>query len=1188
MTQDPSRVLIVDDHRAIHDDFRKLLVAPPASRSSELARELFGGEPPQSSRFDVESAYQGEEGVAMVRQAVSDGRPFALAIVDMRMPPGWDGLRTVETMWASDPDLQVIICTAYSDTRWEDIQRRLGTSDGLLILKKPFDPAEACQAASALTEKWHLSKRARVSQAALRASEERWQLAFEGARDGLWDWNIATGDVYYSPRWEEMFGYEPGSAPRTLEAFAPLVHPDDVGAMFAEVHRYLRRETPTYSYEFRMRRLDGTPMWTRHRATARFDHTGQALRMVGTTTDTTDYKNIEAKLRDNEARAQATLAAMPDLLFRFDRRARFLDAQATDPTQLLMPPEAFLGRSAQDVLPEPIAAQVSQAIASALDDRGLQQFEYSLDLDGKPQCFEVRAVKVNANEVLALCRNISTAKQVGAELQASEQRLRITLDSIGDAVLVVDRHGRLTDVNPVAERLTGWSEREAKGREASEVIHLIDEQTGETAPLRIDELIATRHVRGQADRAALVARGGSARSVAESAAPLHDAQGRAVGAVLVFRDVTDERCARSTLLRSNAELEAAVSRRTAELSHAASTLRAAFEATADGLLVVDQQGKVTGTNQRFFQMWNIPDPTTTDDDALLRVAVDQLLDPEAFLRQVRELYADPGRESFDTLLLKDGRVFERYSRPQVLGDEVVGRVWSFRDVTDRARQSRELGERERLLSESQRVAGIGSWSVDLRAQTVSWTEQTYRIYGVSPEYVLTDTSVQALVHPEDRGTFRRHIVRLAQGGSDAIEFRIVQSDGSIRMLYGQGATVVDDAGAPARVVGTVQDVTPIRALEAQVRHAQKMEALGRLAGGIAHDFNNLLTVIMAAIEQALAGRGADDSMDASWEDARAAVERAAAMTQQLLAFSRKQVLQPVLLDLNALVTKMLSMLRRLIGEHIRVDFTPEIGVGLVKGDPGQLEQVVINLALNARDAMEAGGTLTIATREAVAGAATGQGAGQEPQVVLSVCDTGAGMDEATRRQAFEPFFTTKAPGKGTGLGLATVEGIVKQSGGRVEVRSTPGLGSTFEVYLPRANGEPAASVEPTVSAAGGAETVLVVEDEAGVRRVAVRILTKAGYRVLEAADGEEGLRILAQHDGRVHLLLTDVVMLGLSGPELAARAWALYPNLKVIFTSGHTGETIDRHPALGVAANFLGKPYSMAGLTGKVRAVLDA
>jgi PAS domain S-box-containing protein len=507
-----------------------------------------------------------------------------------------------------------------------------------------------------------------------------------------------------------------------------------------------------------------------------------------------------------------------------------------------------------------------------------------------------------------------------------------------------------------------------------------------------------------------------------------------------------------------------------EVNQALSILAATLESTADGILVVDLHGQIIRSNSRFAALWRIPESVllTQDDAAALEVAVQQLEDPDAFSRKVRELYGEPDRESIDVLQFKDGRVYERYSMPQRVRGVTVGRVWSFRDITAR------------------------------------------------------------------------------------------------------------------------------RQLEEQLRQSQKMEAIGQLAGGVAHDFNNLLTVIRTHaefLEEEIAPETA--SRDYASEIIKAA-QRAAELTRQLLAFSRRQMLKPVLFDISAVVASEEPMLRRLIGEDIEIitTFAPEPAV--VSADPGQMEQVLMNLVLNARDALPRGGQIVIETAhvcvdekfERTANDLTPAG----EYVRLSVSDNGIGIPREQIDRVFEPFFTTKEVGKGTGLGLSTLYGIVKQSGGYIWVDSEVGVQTTFRIYLPRGQ---AGDVEATESprarpASGGPETILLAEDEDAVRRLVRRILEMKGYTVLDARHGNDALAVSAHYPARIDLLLTDVIMPELGGRELVERMRQDRPGIRVLYMSGYTNSEIDRRGLLQPDTVFLHKPFSGSDLLLAVRSALDS
>ena len=468
-----------------------------------------------------------------------------------------------------------------------------------------------------------------------------------------------------------------------------------------------------------------------------------------------------------------------------------------------------------------------------------------------------------------------------------------------------------------------------------------------------------------------------------------------------------------------------------------------------------------------------------------------------------------------------------------------------------------------------------------------------RILGHSREELLAGTA-QDMVHPDDWPTVRELIrdVQRAPGTAVSGQARYRHKDGSWRILDGALSNLTDVPGVEGIVVN-LRDVTEHAAMESELRQAQKMESVGQLAGGVAHDFNNVLTVITGRIDFLLGAPNLDAEQETDLAEIRKAAERAAELTRQLLAFSRKQLLQPRVVDLNRTLDEVEPMLRRLIGEDIQIRIMPGDDLGSVTADPGQLQQILMNLALNARDAMPSGGVLTFRTANETLGNGAAQSSTElEPgeYVMLQVSDTGTGMDPATQTRIFEPFFTTKGQGKGTGLGLSTVYGIVKQSGAAISVVSALGAGTTFSVYFPRTDGLALArSAEKDVDAPlSGTETILLVEDDAAVRDLVERVLKSRGYRVLAAQHGGDALQLAAGGDSDIDLVLTDIVMPAMSGRELVEALRSRRPEMRVLFMSGYTDDEIVRRGLHDTRMSFIQKPFTAQNLAMQVRKVLDA
>ena len=459
---------------------------------------------------------------------------------------------------------------------------------------------------------------------------------------------------------------------------------------------------------------------------------------------------------------------------------------------------------------------------------------------------------------------------------------------------------------------------------------------------------------------------------------------------------------------------------------------------------------------------------------------------------------------------------------------------------------------------------------------------------------------QSRILPEDLDVLRRSAQEHLEGRREIheAEYRIRHRDGSIRWIHTRGKIHRDDHGVPIRWSGMDWDITErkrmeqeMASLQEQLRQAQKMEAIGRLAGGIAHDFNNALTVIRGNCQLSLLDLHEADPLYGNLKEIELCVDRAARLTQQLLAFSRKQVMEVKVVDPNGLIEDLQKILRRILGEDIELTTFLEEGVGKVRVDPGQMEQAVINLVVNARDAMPRGGKLTIETAnveldEAYARKHVAVTPG--PYVMLSVSDTGVGMPPEVRERVFEPFFTTKGAGKGTGLGLSMVYGIVKQSGGNIWVYSEMGKGTTFKIYLPRVEGPVEERREEALEGIPqGSETVLVVEDEEVVRKLAARLLRKQGYKVLEAPDGGKAFMLCEQYDERIDLILSDVILPGMDGRQVVERLQKIHPEAKALYMSGYTDNVIVHHGMLEQGIHFVQKPFTLESLARKVREVID-
>lgn len=777
-------------------------------------------------------------------------------------------------------------------------------------------------------------------------------------------------------------------------------------------------------------------------------------------------------------------------------------------------------------------------------------------------------------------------ERLAEEIEKQRQRLNNIVGSVPGMVWEAwgqpdEATQRIDFVSDYVETLLGYSVEEwlATPNFWLQIVHPDDKER--TAKAAAEDFISGKSRNTLQFR--WVAKDGRILWVESNSVVLKDKEGQPVGMRGVTIDITERKQAEEALretARSKAESLALIDTilSAAPIGFAFHNRDLVFErineslAAINGLSVKEHLGRTVGEV--------LPEMAPVLGPLLRRVL--ESGEPVIDLELSGETPADPGHQRYWLVSLYPVRM---------QGGEILGVGVLVADVTGRKQAEEALRESEERYRDLVENAHDIIYSHDLVGNYTSINRAGEQITGYTREECLA-LNLAMTVAPEDFPRAQEMLRRKIAGEKvTAYEMQIIAKDGH-RVAVEANTKLVYQGGVPVGVQGIARDVTERKQLEEQLRQSQKMEAIGQLAGGVAHDFNNLLTAINGYSSLALQRLDDDHPIKPYIEEVKKAGDRATNLTRQLLAFGRKQILQPLALNLNGVVSDMNKMLRRLIGEDIVLTAKLDAGVGKVMVDPGQVEQVLVNLIVNARDAMPRGGNLTIETKNVELDEEYGSkhvGVAPGKYVLLAVSDTGEGMTEEVRHRVFEPFFTTKEKGKGTGLGLSTVYGIVKQSGGNVWIYSEPGRGTTFKVYLPEVVSEPREPGEEVVEVAprGGSETILLVEDEAVVRGLARRILEQAGYSVVEASRGDEALRFCAEHAAEVDLLLTDVVMPEMSGKQLVDQLKSQYPELKMVFMSGYTDESIVHHGVLDSSVEFIQKPFTPAALVRKVREVLD-
>lgn len=889
--------------------------------------------------------------------------------------------------------------------------------------------------------------------------------------------------------------------------------------------------------------------------------------------DVTEQRQVERSLRETQERYRTLAESAEDFIYIIDRQGRVEYLNAAAARLFGLQPQDLLGR------------RVAELFAPGTFDRQRRNLERVLQ-SGQPIAITDKTVvgrreiwqettliplRDDAGQVRAVMgvsRDVTARLRAEEALRESEERYRTLAESTQDAIVIVNRDGFVEYVNGAAARLVGRRPAEVIGKRPAEYFpaeEFARQQRNLQAafasgqPLRVED--RTTYPVGEVWQESLLI-------------PLTGKDGSADTLLIVARDITERKRAEEALRASEYQY------------------RTTIDSLGDPIHVVTPDLRLVLCNK-----------------AMQRCIEELNLGPEAIGRTVFEIFPflpDQVRAEYENVF-RTGQVLVTEESNMVSGREVftetrkipvyeegqvVRVVTVIRDISERKQAEAVLWQTKMVVEHSPiilyRLRAEEGWPFDFVSENVNQSGYT------AEELLSGQVPFTSLVHPDDLARVLGEMEERAERGEDTFrrQYRAIIKSGEVRWVEDRVVIVRDPEGRVTHYQGVLLDVTENRRLEEQVRQAQKMETVGRLAGGVAHDFNNFLTAIRGYAGLAYDALRPEEPARADIEQVLKAAERATALTGQLLAFSRRQVIETRPANLNDLILDMEKMVRRLIGEDIELEVHLAPDLGLARVDPGQITQALVNLLVNARDAMPDGGTVTLTTTNVTLDeAAAGPQAGLAPGsfIRLEVRDNGVGMSSEVQAHLFEPFFTTKGVGQGTGLGLASVYGIVKQHGGHIVVQSEPGLGTTVQIYLPQltdADYHPL-QPEPARPLPRGHETILVVEDEPAVRALMVRVLRRAGYTVLEVQDGNEAIQIVRGHQGAVHLLLTDVVMPQMDGKLLAGLLRDAQPDLRVLYVSGYATEVLSRYGVLPEEIDLLQKPFTGTTLAVRVRQALD-
>jgi len=1013
--------------------------------------------------------------------------------------------------------------------------------------------------------------------AELTLADERRRLAdiIRGTNVGTWEFDVNTGISVISDRWAEILGYTREElSPITMQKWNELTHPDDLRASNEALRQHFEGERDYYECELRMRHKNGNWVWVLDRGRVHtWSDGGKPLLMSGTHQDITERVRTRDELQKRENFLQAVFDGIEDGISVLDSSLTILRVnKATEKMfeQSLPLPgkkcfQAYLGAA------EPCTVCPTQRALKTLTPQ-MEEIPV-VGAEGQRRWLELHAFPLSDADgkctgVIKYLRDITERHAAADELARSEIKYRTLFESAQDAIFLMKNY-LFVDCNSTTCVMFGCTREQILQQSPVKFSPARQPDGTESTKKALEKMNEAMAGRPQFFEWTHAKLDGTCFDAEVSLNGVQIAGEQYILAIV--RDITERKQSQKALERS------------------LSLQRATIESTADGILVVDQVGKVSSFNRKFLEMWRIPEFLTVlkDDEKLLKYVVDQLKDPQRFIERVKQLYANPVSQSYDSIEFKDGRLFERYSQPQRVGDEVVGRVWSFRDLTERKRVEMELAR----LATAAEQAAEAIVITDLEGQIEYVNPAFERISGYRRDEAI-GKNMRTMSSSEHDDDFHNELWRVLREGQVWTGcLRSCRKDGSVYEEECSISPIRDQYGVIVSYVAVKRDVTQEAELENRLRQSQKLEAVGLLAAGIAHDFNNLLAGIKGFAELLTLDEEAGPKVSGYAQEILKAADRAADLTGQLLAFARKGRFLSILVNVNEVIDEVKAMLEHSIDRRIEIKQNYYAQRPFISGDPSQIQSAILNLAINARDAMPEGGQLTFQTENVHLDETYCQlhsldlGAGD--YLAVSLADTGIGMDEAVMAHIFDPFFTTKAQGQGTGLGLPGVYGCLRNHHGSVEVTSQPGGGSTFRLLFPvTAEEDKQAVPSERRLKLTGEERLLLVEDEEVVRNLAIKILTNAGYRVTACADGPEAVELYRDGAAEFDLVLLDMMLPRMHGKDVFAALKQINPHVCALLMSGYTNSDVQEVLDQGIKG-FIPKPFRSKQLLQKIREALD-
>lgn len=984
--------------------------------------------------------------------------------------------------------------------------------------------------------------------------------------------------VKVSPAAKKVWGYDPEELIGT--SYWDIVHPDD---HLKTIHasNNTRAGKPTSTFENRTIRKDGSiayMMWS-----GNWSEAHQTMYCVAR--DVSEIKLAETALEESSTNYRALIESLPAIVCLSEPFQPYASIYISPNAKAFgYSVEEWAGRPDMwiSLIHKDDRERVIREAADAIELGPETEIEYRMVThDGQIHWMCDKGLLIPDPEGIVngwqrVITDVTRSKLAEDELRKSEELHRVMISGVKDyAIFMLDDKGFIASWNAGAERVKGYRADEIIGQHFSQLYPV--EVAAEGIPDM--ELVQAAAVGCFEDEGWRIRKDNSRFWAKVIITAIRNEKGELQGFTKVTHDITQRKQAEEGLIGMRNDLQLAVEGYERMLDY-----------SLDVICSIDEEGRFAGVSNASRDVWGY------EPDELIGKLYMDLVHPDDHAITVQaatDIMAGHPVKTFENRYLhKDGRIIPvMWSARWLEFDKTMFCV--ARDITENKFAEKALRQKDSLIRIAGKLTLTGGWAIEVPDGKVFWSDELFDILefpkGEAPDLA---TALESYPEPGRERVAVGFEACMTIGMPLDIEVEVLTANKRPIFVRLRAEADRDADGTIVRVNAALQDISDRKHAEDQLRQSQKIEAVGRMAGGIAHDFNNMLTVINGYSELTLRAIPESDPMRSNIVEIIKAGERSADLTRQLLAFSRQQILQPKILDLNETIQDTSQMLHRLIGEDIELQLFLNPIISWIKADPGQLTQVIVNLTVNARDAMPHGGKVTILTDDIYLNEEfvknhfpmeTGN------YVMLSLTDNGTGMDGDTRDRIFEPFFTTKRQGEGTGLGLATVYGIVKQSGGYIWTESEIGQGTTFLIYFPQAaeekNTEETNSVENISQS--GTESILVVEDEPIVRSLTRQMLEECGYHVIEAGSGQEALVICEQGDCRIDLLMTDVVMPGMSGRELAERLATLLPSLKVLFTSGYTNDAVIKHGITETMQNFLQKPFTFDVLSKKVRDIID-